>query len=85
MGSPVDTEKLIFMEESQLINAERMIEIAMYHSATLTEQARIKTRSKQVGEKDDRKMCHLHTAKESPYKENDRCKVKDATYHAEIL
>ena len=43
MGSPVDTEKLIFMEESQLINAERMIEIAMYHSATLTEQARIKT------------------------------------------
>ena len=85
MGSPVDTEKLIFMEESQLINAERMIEIAMYHSATLTEQARIKTISKQVGEKDDRKMCHLHTAKESPYKENDRCKVKDATYHAEIL
>ena len=85
MGSPVDTEKLIFMEESQLINAERMIEIAMYHSATLTEQARIKTISKQVDEKDDRKMCHLHTAKESPYKENDRCKVKDATYHAEIL
>ena len=85
MGIPVDTEKLIFMEESQLINAERMIEIAMYHSATLTEQARIKTISKQVGEKDDRKMCHLHTAKESPYKENDRCKVKDATYHAEIL
>ena len=27
MGSPVDTEKLIFMEESQLINAERMIEV----------------------------------------------------------
>ena len=40
--------------------------------------------SKQVGEKDDRKMCHLYTTKESPYKETDHCKGEDATYNGEI-
>ena len=84
MGSPVDTEKHLYgrISAHKCRKNDRNSNVPFCNTnRTGKNQNWI---SKQVGEKDDRKLCHLHTAKESPYKENDRCKVKDATYHAEI-
>lgn len=79
---PVDEETLIFTE-SQLINVEdRIRNLTFCNSNTIGRNEN--GISKQVGEKDDRKMCHLHMTKLSPYKVTDRCKREDAAFNGEV-